>query len=470
MPSARLIYKLAFLLLILGGKSVTAQENSPYSRYGIGDIFPSQNVSTRAMGGLSTIYRNYQNINFNNPASYGQLSLNLGNGAHVTYDIGVSYEGRTLKSADGTSFKSNNLLPSYFSFGLPVSKKKDVGVVIGLRPVSRISYGIISSGRFTAQQVSTKDSFRTIYEGSGGLNQAFLGVGKSFGADVFARQGNKINLKLGANLAFNFGRKENNTNTEIVNDSVLFYGSQHANVTTFNGLGIEFGGMIDFVVAEKMKDKKPVSMQVLTIGATGAFKQKLNATQDIERKTASFDGSTAAYTIDSIYTNTTSGEVVLPAKASFGAALQKVAFNQDGGSAWTLGVQYDMQLWGSQYRFMGATDKVINSWTARIGGEFTPSVMSNSYLSLVTYRLGFFTGDDYINADGNKLKITGITAGFSFPLLSKRGSYTNQFTRINTAFEWGKRGRAVNNVTENYFRVSVGLALSDIWFYKRKYD
>ena len=31
----------------------TAQDNSPYSRYGLGDLVPNTNINTRAMGGIS---------------------------------------------------------------------------------------------------------------------------------------------------------------------------------------------------------------------------------------------------------------------------------------------------------------------------------------------------------------------------------------------------------------------------------
>ena len=31
-------------------------ENSPYSRYGLGDVIPSQNILTRGMGGMSAAY------------------------------------------------------------------------------------------------------------------------------------------------------------------------------------------------------------------------------------------------------------------------------------------------------------------------------------------------------------------------------------------------------------------------------
>jgi 1,4-dihydroxy-2-naphthoate octaprenyltransferase len=49
------------LLIICGLQLVTcnflyAQENSPYSRYGLGDISPSTNIVNRGMGSLSAAY------------------------------------------------------------------------------------------------------------------------------------------------------------------------------------------------------------------------------------------------------------------------------------------------------------------------------------------------------------------------------------------------------------------------------
>ena len=52
----------------------------------------------------------------------------------------------------------------------------------------------------------------------------------------------------------------------------------------------------------------------------------------------------------------------------------------------------------------------------------------------------------------------------------------DEFESINSrmpdlGFEFGKKGTTTNNlIEENYFNVSVGLSLSDIWFKKRKID
>ena len=58
------------LALVFLGNQVFSQDNSPYSRYGIGDLVPTTNIISRGMGGISAGYTDVFSINFNNPASY----------------------------------------------------------------------------------------------------------------------------------------------------------------------------------------------------------------------------------------------------------------------------------------------------------------------------------------------------------------------------------------------------------------
>ena len=74
-----------------------------------------------------------------------------------------------------------------------------------------------------------------------------------------------------------------------------------------------------------------------------------------------------------------------------------------------------------------------------------------------------------MNADGNEYKVRAVTFGFGFSL-RRWNSYDKQSSIINTAIEFGKRGSSVNNITENFFRISLGLSLADLWFSRRKYD
>src|SRR5207237_6007558 len=139
-----------------------AQENSPYSRYGLGDLYPNQSISSRAMGSLTAAYSDNQSLNADNPATYGDLR-SYTNGGLVTFDVGTSIDARTLHSANPVlKYNSAYFIPSYIMIGFPLSKKH-IGMVAGLRPMTRVNYSIQNFGR-------NVDTLETLYEGSGGIN------------------------------------------------------------------------------------------------------------------------------------------------------------------------------------------------------------------------------------------------------------------------------------------------------------
>src|SRR5438046_248995 len=106
-----------FLSVLFGAcglqHAVYSQENSPYSRYGLGDIAPKSNIVSRGMGGISAGTSDYQSINFTNPASYGNLR-------NTIFDLGFEVDTRTLKSTEPASrFSATNTTISYLQLGFP---------------------------------------------------------------------------------------------------------------------------------------------------------------------------------------------------------------------------------------------------------------------------------------------------------------------------------------------------------------
>ena len=84
-----------------------AQENSPYSRYGLGDLAPNHNIFSRGMGGIAAGILDYQSINFVNPATLASLP-------NTIFDIGSEVDVRRLKSTNpAKTFTSTNALFSY---------------------------------------------------------------------------------------------------------------------------------------------------------------------------------------------------------------------------------------------------------------------------------------------------------------------------------------------------------------------
>src|SRR6218665_2934868 len=85
-----------------------AQDNSPYSRYGIGTLSPPTNILNRGMGSFSAAYRDPLSINFNNPASYSAFLSYAEAGAkktlsgRVILDAGLNFGSRTLLEGSTT--------------------------------------------------------------------------------------------------------------------------------------------------------------------------------------------------------------------------------------------------------------------------------------------------------------------------------------------------------------------------------
>lgn len=442
MPSANTIMNPKLSLVtsfILVFFTTFSQSNSPFSRYGLGDPYPSQNIITRAMGGIASTYSNSQSVNFSNPATYSDLKI-------VTYDIGLSIDSRSLRSADPVlKYNSVNLSPAYVALGMPLSKKNNLGLAFGLRQLSNVSYSIEENKRISA------DSLNYQYTGDGGLYEAFVGIGKRWGG-----------LKLGFNTGYMFGRKESNTLTSPV-DSVYTYRSNSQTLATFNKIFFNAGLQYEAKLGKNSN---------LRFGVSGSLKQKLSAQQQISRETFTYDANGGMTKVDSISEpEVQKGKIDLPVSYAAGISLNSTVSDKIGNKfdKSLLAVEYQTTQW-ADYRYFGQPDKLGNSWQIKAGAQLTPDPLSiRSYWNRVAYRVGFYYGKEAFNAEGTQLPTYALTLGVGLPI-RKWSVYDNQYTIINTTVELGKRGNNKNNITENFFRLSFGLNLSDIWFKKRKYE
>jgi hypothetical protein len=416
-----------------------SQENSAYSRYGIGNLVPKGNILNRGMGGISAGYADPFTVNSINPASYANL-------VYTTLDIAAEMDSRTIKSQDPQGkFTSNNAVISYLQIGIPLlngnkkALKKDIswGINFGLRPVSKINYKIQKNGRLT-----NVDSLVSIYEGSGGVNEAFAGTG--------------IRIKefsMGINAGYLFGSKDYGTRLTFINDTVSYYSSNSATKTNFGGLFLDAG----IQYAAKIKNG------VLRLGAYGNLQKKYNAYQDVIRETFAYNAITGnPDKLDSVFNKTKQkGNIVIPATYGIGFNIERIH--------WHVGADFEMLNW-SNYSFYGQKDLIKNNWTAKVGFQYFPATTdSKKYWNFVKYRAGFFFGPDYINVDKN-LPQFGASVGAGFPLKLKRAFYETQYSVMNLSLEYASRGNKNNNISENIFRVGVGFSLSDIWFRRLKYD
>lgn len=434
-----------------------SQDNSPYTRYGLGDIVPSTNINTRAMGGLSAGYRDPYafTINFNNPATYGSFFSVIEAKSRKTrwgraiLDLGINVENRTLIDPNKTGkFTTSNALFSYLQVGVPL--KSNWGLSFGLRPITRISYKMIQGGRVRdAVTGLPKDSTLTLSEGDGGAYLATVGTGFRI-----------KNFSFGLNTGYLFGKKDISDRVSVINDSVEFNSGNFQTKTTYGNLYLNGG--IQYLIQLD-------SSVFMTLGAYGNMKQKMNASQDIINETFFYDQSVGNSRIDSVYEKRdVKGKIEYPASFTAGFTIQKTPKTTKEAS-WLLGVDFNYSKW-EDYRFYGQQDSVRNKWEVRIGGEIRPSIDAGrkSYFGNVSYRAGFFIGPDYIRVK-EKLPLLGASLGLGLPI-TNFNRLNNQVSIINLAFEYIKRGNNNNLLKENIFRISAGFSLSDLWFIRKKYE
>ncbi|MEO5943507.1 MAG: hypothetical protein ABIP30_10700 [Ferruginibacter sp.] len=421
-----------------------AQDNSPYSRYGLGDLSPNMNGTTRGMGGITAGYSDYQSINMNNPASLGYISSTV-------FDLGGEVSRRTLKSnTSPLKYTSTNVYFSYLQIGFPIGSKKmqqkgiNWGASFGLRPLTQINYKIA-----TNQRLPGIDSLNTLYQGTGGLNQANVSTGIKI-----------HNLSLGVSGGYTFGNKDFSTALNFVNDTIQYQKSISSAQTRITGFFLTVGGQYD------IKIKKGN----LRLGAYANLQQNLKARQDNISKTVQYDDNGAAFSIDTVdYKSDYAGTVKIPATYTGGFTYSN--------RHWVIGADFSTTNWSS-YRYYNSTDaNVQNAWTVRAGAQYFPAkdnTPASKYWSFVKYRAGAYYGPDYIKLDKSR-PAYGVTFGAGLPLTAlQRNSYSyyrDGLATLNLGLDLGIRGdKNTQSLRENVARFTVGLSLNAGWFQKRKYD
>lgn len=427
---------------VLISSSAIAQENSPYSRYGLGDIVPNQNVVNRGMGGISAGYSDFQSINFVNPAS-------LGNIRSTVFDLGGEIDIRNLKS-NTSPVKSQSVNPiiSYLQLGVPLSSEKMIkrnnhwGLSFGLRPVTRINYKIETSSK-----PNGLDSLSTLYEGNGGITQANISTGIKL-----------KNFSFGLSTGYSFGFKDYSTKLGFINDTTNYYSSNTATQTRFGGVFLNAGIQYDILTKNK---------SLIRLGAYTNLQQNMSAKRDHLNELVAYDISGALLNIDTVsFTGGIKGKVKMPATYGVGFTYsnQQLLFGAD----------VEMTQW-QDYRFYGDKDLVQNSMMFRAGAQYYPAKENTSpskYWSFVKYRAGLYYGKDYIKLDNVDRPNYGVTFGAGLPLTSlQRLTYYREIVVLNLGVEVGARGnKQSQSLRENMVRFSIGVSMNARWFIKPKYD
>jgi hypothetical protein len=421
----RKILLLGFLLLTVAGMA-QVRISSPYSRFGVGLLRRGDyNITLSSMGGISNGYRSPYLLNFANPASFSAIDS-----ISFVFDAGISTDFTTLKSTDNSQQSMYGTL-AHLLFGFPINRwwKTSLGVM----PYSDVGYNIVQD-----QTTESIGYTSTVYEGTGGINQAYWGNG----FNVYR------GLSVGFNLIYYFGTTDHIRKVYFPDSSATRINSNLENKIRVSDLSLDFG----LQYAARMKNGL-----LLTPGLTFALENKMKARREYIANTFQGSvGSTEVFLDTVAYSPETKGTILVPAYIGAGLVLEKP-------DHWLVGADFDMQNWEG-FRAFDYPDSLLSSFEVRVGGQYIPEIAStSSFWRRMTYRVGARYTQLPLEFRGQRIDEFGISFGFSLPLKRSRSNF-------NFGFEFGRRGTTAEDlVQENFIKFNFGISLYERWFVKYRY-
>ena len=414
------IFVVMLLSLMLFTSALHAQNNtnSPYSRYGYGDLTHAVSSNSRAMGGLSVGLRDSEHINITNPASYTVMdSLTF------LFDGGVTLQNANF--SDGT-YKQNakNSSVNYFAMQFRFSKR--TAMSIGLKPYSSVGYNV--SQYYSDDTV--EDNYSSLsFVGDGGLHEIYGGIGLK----LFK------NLSVGANFSYIWGDINHYIQQAFPANSyaIPFNRTDNVDVRSFKfDLGAQYEHRIN-------------SRNLLVIGATFSPKQSLsNKSSVVDQLGNSTTGYTTTETRDHVTCE-------IPMSVGLGATYR---YDQ----RILVGADLTYQKW-EDVKYASQDGLFCDEAKVSVGGEYLPNLYGRSFFANIKYRFGAFYSLPYYKINGKRAANEfGISGGFGLPA-PRSGSVINlsaQYIRV--------QGKDAAFLDENILQVTVGLTFNERWFFKRR--
>lgn len=409
----------ACLLMMLTGMAVAQNNtNSPYTRYGLGDLSDQFFGNSRAMGGIAIGLRDNSQINPVNPASYTAIDT-----LTFIFEGGLSLQNMNLS---GGGVKQNAKNSSFDYLAMQFRLRPWMAMSLGLLPYSNVGYSL-SDTRTSEEGLQYSRTF----SGDGGTHQLYAGLGFKL----------LKNFSVGANVSYFWG-DITRSRLMIYPQTSDAYSYLQTTQLSINDYKLDFGAQYTQPLNKKSS---------LTIGAVYSPKHNLNNNYTIE--------TSAGYTgIQEL-----NADLSLP--SSFGVG---VSYNYD--KRLTVGLDYSLQRWSDVNASLETDDADLREGFDQtfaygdrsrisLGAEYIPNLMGRTYFAHIKYRLGAYYSTPYYKINGKKAANEyGITAGFGFPMLHSRSilSLTGQFVRLN--------GKQAGMLNENVFRICIGITFCERWF------
>ncbi len=409
------------ILALSFSTAVLAQSgtNSPYSQYGLGALSEQSQGFSRGMNGVGLALRRGDIVNTLNPASYSAVdSLTM------IFDVGVSGQLTNFKEGKGRVNARN----AAFEYAVGSFRLlPNVGMTVGILPFTSVGYNYSK----TTFLDHTNGSLTETYAGEGGLRQVFLGAGWRVLKP----------LSVGVNVGYLWGdidRSVTTSSTTYINSLARQYAFS---VSSYK---------LDFGVQWQQKLDRH---NVLTLGATVGIGHKLGSDPVCQIVNVS-NADTTKFQI--------SNGLSLPMTYAVGASWNhrdKLLVEAD----------FSLQQWGkldfpdisSAGGYVMQSGLLKDLYQVKAGVDYVPLPMGRNLLTRVHYRFGLGYATPYYNINGiSGPKEFSMSAGFGIPISR---------SMLNVGAQW-VHASAKDMITENTFRINLGLTFNEGWFAKWKIE
>jgi len=402
--------------------------NSPYTRFGYGEIADRSFAAGRAMGGIGIGLRTGKQVNVLNPASYtamDSMTFLFDIGAHVQFS---SY-------SDGTNKETNrNGNFEYMAMQFPIHER--MAMSIGLIPYSFVGYQF-------GEAVTQGDlTYTETFIGSGGLNEVYGGLS----IDIWKKR-----LSVGANIGYLFGTTTHQQNVVFPN------GSSASNIVKKQDIEVRDMKM-DFGV----QYTHPLSAkESVVVGAVFSPARKLSTTYyDVVQVGSTMEKS-----------DTIKGQRFdLP--NSFGVGVSYTKANK-----LIIGADVLYEGWGDVH-YSDQKGRFDDRLRIAGGVEYIPDILARNVFKRMRYRAGTHYSNSYTPVEmkeGNTTgkygyKEYGASVGFGIPIRTGY-SFDDNRSIVNVSFEYVKvKPELSSMIDEQYFRITLNLTFNEMWFRKRKIE
>lgn len=417
--------------------TATAQSgtNSPYSQFGLGVMSDRSPSPSRGMNGLGIGIHEHNQVNPLNPASYSSVdSLSF------IFDVGLS--------GQVTNFDENNkrlnARNANFEYAVAAFRMaRHLGFSFGILPYSNVGYSYTTSQRIGS---SLSEYYTSSYSGKGGLHEAYVGAGWEPLKGV----------ALGVNLGYLWGgydRSVINTYSDSHVNTVSKYYS--ADVRNYK---VDFG--LQLTAKLSSKDR-------LTIGATYGLGHKIGGDPTcmiISKNPQTHVSDTTSFP--------KTGALELEIPTTYGAGLlwshtDKLKIGVDYTQTKWTGVQFpELTNENNNVDYKLQSGQFNNRHRLTLGADICPGSGSRRYVNRVHYRAGVSYATPYLyinNQDGPKEISASI--GLGLPIMNRWSSRST----LNISAQFVRQESKLF-ITENTFRINVGLVFNEKWFDKWKVE